>query len=137
MGRELPSAVGLQTLVGPLRQSLPFARSWLHLPVALCGERYLCVLSQLHLLNLGRPCGPSLPSGLLLPGQQAFGLAFVLDPVVLPRNSFWRQDVCSWLSFLRMPLSSIVWPFIRGERDRETPTLSLTLNGFPQTVPNY
>ncbi|PON40813.1 hypothetical protein PanWU01x14_294160 [Parasponia andersonii] len=135
LGQGPPSAVDPQTLVGSLRQSLPFAHSWLRLLADFRGGRYLYALLRLHLLNPGWPRGPSLPSSLLLPGQQAFGPAFALDLVVLPRSSLWRWDVCSWLSFSRVP-SDIVWPFIRRERDRETPTLFLTLNEFPQTAPN-
>ncbi|PON54929.1 hypothetical protein PanWU01x14_191750, partial [Parasponia andersonii] len=56
------------------------------------------------------------------------GLVIVLDLVVLPGSSFRPQDVYFWLSFLRAPSSDIVWPFVRGERNRETPTLSLALN---------
>ncbi|PON46307.1 hypothetical protein PanWU01x14_252540 [Parasponia andersonii] len=38
-------------------------------------------------------------------------------------------------SFLRMS-SDVVWIFVRRDCDRETLTLSLTLNVFPQMVPN-
>ncbi|PON67035.1 hypothetical protein PanWU01x14_106170, partial [Parasponia andersonii] len=44
--------------------------------------------------------------------------------------------MCSWLSFLRVSFSEVVRPFVRGERDRETPTISLALNDFPQMAPN-
>ncbi|PON34402.1 hypothetical protein PanWU01x14_344640 [Parasponia andersonii] len=63
-------------------------------------------------------------------GRQASDPASALDPVVLLGSSLRRRDVCSWLSFLRVP-SDIVWLFIRGERGRESPTLFLTLNLLP------
>ncbi|PON43592.1 hypothetical protein PanWU01x14_272830 [Parasponia andersonii] len=94
-GRGLPSAVGLRTLVGPLYQNPPFGRSWLRLPVAPRGGRYLCALLRLRLLNPRWPHGLSLPFGWFLPRQQAFGPAFAPDLVVLLGSSLRYQDVRS------------------------------------------
>ncbi|PON31259.1 hypothetical protein PanWU01x14_371180 [Parasponia andersonii] len=130
IGWGLLHAVDFRILVGLLRRNLPSAGSCLHSPATLQGERYLCVPLRPRPLNLGWPCGLSLPSGLLLLGRQASDLAFALDPVVLLGSSLRRRDVCSWLSFLRVP-SDIVWLFIQGECGRESPTLFLMLNLLP------
>ncbi|PON43316.1 hypothetical protein PanWU01x14_275140 [Parasponia andersonii] len=60
-----------------------------------------------------------------LRGWQSSDPASVPDLIVLLRSSLRRRDVCSWLSFLRVP-SDVVWFFVRRECDRESPTLFLT-----------
>ncbi|PON38973.1 hypothetical protein PanWU01x14_308380 [Parasponia andersonii] len=129
MGQELLLAVGFRILVGPFRQNPLSAGSCLCSPTALRGGRYLCEPLRLRSSNPGRPRGPSLPSGLLPSGRRASNPTSTLDLVVLLGSSLRRRDVCSWLSSSRVP-SDVVWPFVRGERDRESPTLFLMLNRF-------
>ncbi|PON55837.1 hypothetical protein PanWU01x14_185150 [Parasponia andersonii] len=134
--QELLLVVDFRILVGPLRQNLLSAGSCLRLPTALRGGRYLCISLRLRPLNPGQLRGPCPPSGLLLQGRQASDPASALDPVMLLGSSLRHRDVCSWLSSLRVP-SVVVWLFVCGECDRESPTLFLTLNHFfPQTAPN-
>ncbi|PON56329.1 hypothetical protein PanWU01x14_181600 [Parasponia andersonii] len=102
-GREPLPAVGFQTLIVLLRRNIPSAGSYLHLPASPRGEHYLCVPLRPHPLDPGRPRGPSLLFCLLPPGRQASDPASAPD-LVVPLGSFLRhQDVCSWLSFSRVP----------------------------------
>ncbi|PON76418.1 hypothetical protein PanWU01x14_034720 [Parasponia andersonii] len=70
---------------------------------------------------------PELLLDLILPSRrQAFDPAFVPDWVTLPGGFLRHQAACFLLSFSRVS-SDVIWLFVRGERSRETLTLSLAL----------